>query len=178
MSLPVLPHPRPLALLLESLLLSGEASRALQSLMPSLGSNSNDLIWSLDRPGGWTEGIADGCPSLSGGWHAASVATVGPPCRSALPGWGECPRPEPGWQMGRQPGVSLREGPWWPGRCGRRQARQRLLSLHGMAAVPQTESFGSFSSALSFFLGLSAYQQVRPLEPGEEVTYLGMQPGS
>ena len=41
-----------------------------------------------------------------GAWHAASVATAGPPCRSALPGWDEWPGPEPGWQMGRQP------GPW------------------------------------------------------------------
>ena len=71
-------------------------------------------------------------------------------------------------------GFSPREGPWWPGRCGRRLARQRLLFLHGMVATLQRESSGCFSSALSFFLGLPAHRPVRSLEPEEEMTYLRM----
>lgn len=163
--------PAPQLLFPEALLLSGEGSGVLHSLLCSLGSNCSDLIWSLDRPGGLTEGTADGCPSLSVGWHAAPMATVGPPCRPALPDRGQCPRPEPGWQMGR-------EGPQWPGRCERGRARQRLLFLRGTVAVLQRESSGCFSSALSFLLGLPAHRQVRSLEPGEEMTYLRLQPGS
>ena len=68
---------------------------------------------------------------------------------------------------------SPREGLWWPGWCGRRRARQSLLFLHRMVAVPQRESSGSFSSALSFFLGLSAY----PWNLGRR-RHLGMQPES
>lgn len=40
--------------------------REVEVCRASLGSNCNDLIWNLHRPGGWTEGKADGCPSLSG----------------------------------------------------------------------------------------------------------------
>lgn len=152
-------------LLLEPFVWNGEGSGALQSLLPSLGSNCNDLIWSLDRPGGWTEGIADGCPSLSGGWHAASVVTVGPPCRSpfragvSARGQSQGDRRQAAWAFarGRDRGGQ--------GCVGRTRARQSLLYLPAMVAVSQMESSASFSSALSFFLGLPACRQVQSLEP-------------
>lgn len=55
------------------------------------------------------------------------------------------------------------------GQCGRRQARQKLLSFCGVVAVPQSTGSGSLGSALSFFLGLFAHWPVRSLEPKEEV---------
>lgn len=47
---------------------------------------------------------------------------------------------EPAWQTGRQPGLGLWEGPWWPGRCGRRRARQGLL-LSQSSCCSQSEGF-------------------------------------
>lgn len=161
----------PLALLLcpEFLLLSWEGSGALQSFLPPLGPSSMISFGAFTDPGGWAEGTADGCPDFSGAWHAAPVATAGPPCRSALLA-GLCgPCQSQGGRWAGSLGFGPREGPWWPGQCGRRRARQRFLSLHGAVAVPQTK--GSGSSALSIFLVLFAHQLVRSLEPREEVIY-------
>lgn len=126
--------------------------------------------------------MADGCPGLLGG---AGMPPLWPlPAHSAkqpFRGWGEWPGPgqemsgpEPGWQMGGSPGLGLREGPWWPGQCGSRRARRRLLFLYSVVAAAQSEGSGPLSSALSFFwVGLPIGGLVGPLEPGEEVVHLG-----
>lgn len=118
----------PLAHLLgpQSLLLGWEEV-SLQSLLPSLGSKWDDLIWSLDRPWGMGRRDSRWMPCLSGGWHAAPVAPAGPPCRSALLGWAEWPMPEPGWQMGRQSGL-------WPE--GGTVVARALWEKAGQAGAP------------------------------------------
>lgn len=122
----------------------------------------------LTDPGGLAEGTADGCSGLSGGWHAAPVATAGPPCRSALPGWAEWSLPEPGWQMGRQPGL-------WPE--GGTVAAWAMWEKAGQAENPPwsgccpTEQRLRIPQLRSVILGLSAHQPVGSLEPRKEVTH-------
>lgn len=155
----------------------------MQSLLSSLGSKRDDLIWSLDRPRGMGRRDSRWRPCLSGGWHAAPVAPAGPPCGSALLGWAEWPRPEPGWQMGRQSGLWPEGGTVVARADGRRRAGQGLLFLRGVAAVPRSKGSGSLSSAPPFYLDLFAHRPVRPLEPREDAlgkvwNPAGMQPGS
>lgn len=106
---------------------------------------------------------------------------AGQPFRAGMSGPGQ----SQGGRWAGSLGLGPRVGLWWPGRCGGRRTRKRLLLLRGAVAAPQSESSGSLSSALPFFLGLSARQPVWSLEPGEEVVYwgevwslAGMHPGS
>lgn len=126
-----------LALLLcpESLLLSWEEVELCRAFCPAWGPSAMISSGVLTDPGGWAEGTADGCPGLSGGWHAASVATPGPPCRSALLGWAEWPVPEPGWQMGRQLGFGRGRD------CGGRAVWEKVGPAE--APVPPRSSYCS-----------------------------------
>lgn len=137
----------------------------------------------LTGPGGWAEGTADGCPaSREAGilpLRPLLAHPVGQPFWAGLSG----PCQSQGGRWAGSLGFGPREGLWWPGQCGRRWARQRLLFLHGVVAVPQSKGSGSLSSALSFYLDLFAHWPVRPLEPREDTlgkvwNLAGMQPGS
>lgn len=83
-------------------------------------------------------------PCLSGGWHAAPwpllVHPVGQPFWAGLSG----PVQSQGGRWAGSLGFGPREGLWWPGQCGRRRPRQRLLLLDGVVAVPQSKGSRSF----------------------------------
>lgn len=86
---------------------------------------------------------------------------AGQPFRAGLSG----PCQSQGGRWAGSLGFGLREGPWQPGQCGRRQARQRIL--RGVVAVLQSKDCGSLSSVLSFWV----CQPVGSIEPRKEVTH-------
>lgn len=89
---------------------------------------------------------------------------AGQPFRAGLSG----PCQSQGGRWAGSLGFGLREGPWQPGQCGRRRARQRIL--RGVVAVLQSKDC-RIPQLRSVILGLSAHQPVGSLEPRKEVTH-------
>lgn len=142
------------------------------SLCPPWGPSAMISSGALSDPGGQAEGTADGCPGLSGRLACCPRGHCWPTLQVSPSRRGRVARPEPGWQMGKQPGLWPEGGTVVARVVWRRPARRRLPGLYGVVAILQIEASGSFSSAV-ILAGSVAHWWVRFLEPGKEVINLG-----